>query len=167
MRLILLLAGGLLGACVEPPAPPVASAPIDPPSQTAQPEPTRPVAVPAGADTVRTQPPERSVRMLADPAPPFTYWAPEGATIRNHGNPGIWIAYVQGRQVAMYFGDGCGASGLQPWVGMPVTEIPAPVQGEQRRVFAVDEPVTDDLRPDRLNVAYSRDTGRVVSVSCS
>ena len=105
--------------------------------------------------------------MQADPPPPFTYWAPEGATIRNHGNPGIWIAYVEGRQVATYFGDGCGASGLQHWIGMRVTEVPGPVEGEQRRVFAVDEPVTDDLRPDRLNIAYSRDTGRVVSVSCS
>lgn len=178
MRLI--LTAGALAACVERPAPPaaptpepVAAAPTPGPASvpapgptptltTAVAEPSRPVA----ADPVRTPPPTRSVRIAADPPPPFTYWAPEGATIRNHGNPGIWIAYVQGRQVGMYFGDDCGASGLQHWVGMPVDRLPAPVEGEQRRTHAVNDPVTEDLRPNRLNVAYDPRTRRVERVSC-
>ena len=34
-----------------------------------------------------------NVVMEADPLPPFTYWAPESATIRNHPRmDGVWIA---------------------------------------------------------------------------
>jgi hypothetical protein len=47
-----------------------------------------------------------NVIMAADPPPPFTYWAPENSTIRNHTRqPGIWIAESEDGSRKYYFGD--------------------------------------------------------------
>jgi hypothetical protein len=54
--------------------------------------------------------PRPNVIVDANPPPPFTYWAPDGSTIRNHGNPDVWIAYIANRQI-IYFGDSCGRPG--------------------------------------------------------
>ncbi|MDO1558371.1 hypothetical protein Q0812_02885 [Brevundimonas sp. 2R-24] len=102
--------------------------------------------------------------MEADPPPPFTYWAPEGSVIRNHGNPGLWVAYVNGRQVKTYFGDDCGASRRQGLVGASVERLPP--ESARWRVFAQDQPVTDDLRPGRTNVVYDPQTRLILEVAC-
>ncbi len=55
-----------------------------------------------------------NVVMAADPQPPFTYWAPENSTIRNHPHqPGIWIAESKDGSRKFYFGDQCHASKFQ------------------------------------------------------
>ncbi|AZO00121.1 hypothetical protein EJ066_25010 [Mesorhizobium sp. M9A.F.Ca.ET.002.03.1.2] len=70
---------------------------------------------------------EPRVVIEADPAPPFTYWAPEGSTIRNHPrNPAIWVAQVAGQPERYYYGDQCQASRYQHLLGRPLTEMPDP-----------------------------------------
>jgi hypothetical protein len=118
------------------------------------------------ADEPSFQLPHPNVTVEADPAPPFTYWAPDGAVIRNHGNPGVWIAYVDGRNVATYFGDACHASELQAYVGQPLSAVPAPAPGLSLRTSCTTCAVNDDLRPDRVNVVYEEATQRIVSIAC-
>jgi hypothetical protein len=108
-----------------------------------------------------------NVVMAADPPPPYTYWAPAGSTIRNHGNPGIWVAEVNGRQVATYFGDDCGAAQQQTWIGLSRKAIPAALPEAQRRVFEEGEPVTQDLRPNRLNIVIDPKTQTVTRIYCA
>ena len=108
----------------------------------------------------------RGVTVQADPPPPFTYWAPPGSVIRNHGNRGLWVAYLNGRQVKTYFGDDCGASRLQGWVGQGVDDLPALPPVLPQRNSARGEPVTQDLMPNRINVIYDGRTRRVVEVAC-
>jgi hypothetical protein len=107
-----------------------------------------------------------NVVMEADPPPPFTYWAPEGAVIRNHGNAGVWVAYVDGRNVATYFGDECRASELQRFVGQPLSAMPAPAEGIAIRSSCTTCAVNDDLRRNRVNVVFQEETQRVVSIAC-
>ncbi len=103
----------------------------------------------------------------ADPPPPFTYWAPEGATIRNHPNvPGLWNAFVDGRNVATYFGDECRASEFQRFVGAPVQSFPAPPPGVELRTSCETCPVNDDLRPSRMNVIFNEATQEITRVAC-
>jgi hypothetical protein len=110
--------------------------------------------------------PQPNVVLSADPAPPFTYWAPEGAVIRNHGNPGVWVAYVDGRSVATYFGDECRASELQRYIGQRLSAVPTPSDGISVRTSCTTCAVTDDLRRDRLNVVFDEVSQRVVSIAC-
>ncbi len=101
----------------------------------------------------------------ADPPPPFTYWAPAGSVIRNHPNPGIWVAYVDGRQTGeYYFGDQCRASEHQDLIGRPVRSLPNPTPLNWR-VSCETCAVTQDLRGDRLNVLFDQDN-IVTKVSC-
>lgn len=167
MRLILAvvaLAG--LAAC-EPTVAPIT--PEQPASNEAQPDP-EPVEVPATEPQPaeeRPPPPRPNVVVRADPAPPHTYWAPEGSEIRNHPNvSGIWMAYVDGRQIGYYFGDDCGASGRQSWIGLLRSELPVRPANEAWRIFETGQPTTDDLRRDRTNIEIDPDTQRVVQVSC-
>jgi hypothetical protein len=110
--------------------------------------------------------PRPNVDIRADPPPPFTYWATDGAVIRNHGNPGVWVAYVDGVSVAMYFGDECRASELQRYVGQPVRAVPPPAPGVELRTTCTTCPVTDDLRRNRVNVVFDEESQRVVSIGC-
>lgn len=152
---------GLLAGCsADVPAEAGLAAGGPPPASipAAEPVPRDPVATPV-------PPPARNVRVEADPAPPFTYWAPAGSVIRNHPtNPGIWLAEVNGRQTGYYFGDRCRASEYQGLVGRPVRSLPDPPPANWR-VSCETCPVTDDLRPDRLNVVFDRNE-IVTGVSC-
>lgn len=66
-----------------------------------------------------------NVVMEADPLPPFTYWAPESATIRNHPRmDGVWIAESADGSRRYYFGDQCRASEFQRFVGRPLDTLP-------------------------------------------
>jgi hypothetical protein len=111
--------------------------------------------------------PDPSVVMEANPPPPFTYWAPEGATIRNHPNvPGIWNAFVEGRNVATYFGDQCRASGYQRFVGQPLQSMPQPAEDTELRVSCSDCPVNSDLRANRINVIFDQGTQKITQIAC-
>lgn len=144
------------------------------PARTAQPAaiapaaaPASPAATPTSAAPSRTAPPadRPGVRVAADPPPPFTYWAPAGSVIRNHGNPGLWVAEVNGRQTGhIYFGDQCKASEHQGLVGQPVRSLPQPPPANWR-ISCETCPVTQDLRPDRMNVKFDRND-IVTEVSC-
>lgn len=108
-----------------------------------------------------------AVTMQADPPPPFTYWAPEGATIRNHPrDPAIWIAEGAGGSQTYYFGDQCRASEHQDWIGRPVEALPERPDGDVWRVTCTTCAAQSDLSRDRLNIAYDDATGRIVTVSC-
>jgi hypothetical protein len=60
----------------------------------------------------------------------------------------------------------CGAAELQWLVGRPRTEIPVPTVLTNRRVSCTTCPVTQDLRPERLNILYNATTNRVEAVRC-
>ncbi len=60
----------------------------------------------------------------------------------------------------------CNAEELQWLVGRQRSEIPVPVDVVNRRVTCTTCAVNEDHRPDRLNIFYDRQTGRIQSVSC-
>ena len=111
--------------------------------------------------------PTPTIVMEASPAPPFTYWAPEGATIRNHPNvPGIWNAFVDDRDVATHFGDDCRASEYQRFVGQDMEALPAPPPGVEVRPSCEGCAVNSDLRRDRMNVIFDEDTQTITRIAC-
>lgn len=110
--------------------------------------------------------PRPNVIVEADPAPPFTYWAPEGSVIRNHGNPGLWVAYLNGRNVKTYFGDQCHASSLQQFVGQPLSAMPPAPEGTIVRTFCTTCERHDDLRPNRINVAFNETAQLIEEIAC-
>ena len=106
------------------------------------------------------------MRIEADPAPPYAYWAPAGSVIRNHPtSPGIWFAEIDGEPGPFYFGDDCGASRLQGLVGDDRSLDPLIFPGGLRD-YAVMTPVTADLRPERLNVVRETPGGVILQVKC-
>jgi hypothetical protein len=111
--------------------------------------------------------PSPSVVMAADPAPPFIYWAPQGATIRNHPDvPGIWLAEADPGAQKTYFGDACGAAMYQHLVGTRwsgLTEMPP---ATEIRTFCTSCARTDDLRPSRINIAIDEATSIVSEIAC-
>ncbi len=108
-----------------------------------------------------------AVKMEANPPPPFTYWAPEGSTIRNHPRePGIWIAEVADGSKTYYFGDQCRASERQDWVGQRVETLPKPAVDAIWRIGTTTSAQTSDLRRDRLNISFDEATRRIASVAC-
>ncbi|QYF87025.1 hypothetical protein [Brevundimonas sp. PAMC22021] len=125
-------------------------------------------ARPADAGTLLPVPlPTPAVTMAADPPPPFTYWAPEGATIRTHPRePTIWIAETPDGDRKFYFGDQCLASERQGWIGQPVDALPEPAEGSVWRIGCSTCEQTSDLRRDRLNISFDETSRLIVDVSC-
>ncbi len=118
--------------------------------------------VPAAADL-----PQPNVVMEADPPPPFTYWAPDGSTIRNHPRiEDVWIAEVADGQDRYYFGDQCHASRYQQFVGRPLADMPPAPEGSVWRIYCSTCAATSDLGFERLNVNYEEQTRKIVSISC-
>lgn len=108
-----------------------------------------------------------AVTMAADPQPPFTYWAPEASTIRNHPNDqGTWIAERADGSRKFYFGDQCRASERQDWVGQSIDTLPQTPPDQKWRTACTTCEVTSDLQRDRLNISYNEATRRVIEVSC-
>jgi hypothetical protein len=62
--------------------------------------------------------------------------------------------------------DACGAQPLQSLIGRPRTEIPIPVEPDRWRVACTTCPLTQDYRPDRLNILFDADTGIIRRISC-
>lgn len=62
--------------------------------------------------------------------------------------------------------DACGAAEAQHLVGRPRSEIPVALDPSRQRVACTTCPVTQDYRPDRLNVFFDAETGIVREVRC-
>jgi hypothetical protein len=63
-------------------------------------------------------------------------------------------------------GDTCGASSMQYLVGKPKEEAPAPVDPSKRRVYCSSCVVTMDYRPDRMDIVFDKDSGKITAVKC-
>lgn len=108
-----------------------------------------------------------NVVMVADPQPPFIYWAPEHSTIRNHlRQSGIWVAQSKDGSRKFYFGDQCGASELQRFVGQSVDALPEkPVNATWRLTCSTCAGLSNmDLM--RMNVTYDQQTRAINDISC-
>ena len=60
----------------------------------------------------------------------------------------------------------CGAAEHQDLIGRARADLPSPPHGANWRVFETGQPVTQDLRPDRLNIQIDPDSQKVVGLSC-
>ena len=120
----------------------------------------------AGAETAAPGP-APGVTIVADPAPPFAYWAPEGSVIRNHpSSPGIWIAEGEGDAV-YYFGDACGASRYQiDTVGTDRATIENLAAEVEVRDYVQGDVLIQNLVPTRINIERDGPGGRILSISC-
>lgn len=106
------------------------------------------------------------IEVKADPPPPFIYWAPKGSTVINHANPGIWIAKDGADTVALYYGDACGASHHQSFVGEPISALPRLRAPGGVRTFCSSCAHRDDLRVDRLNVEFNAASEAIEKIAC-
>ncbi len=116
------------------------------------------------ATSARVRP---NVVMAADPQPPFTYWAPESSTIRNHPRqPGIWIAESEDGSRKYYFGDQCHASEFQHFVGKAVDVLPEKPANAVWRLACSTCAGTSDLGWTRMNISYDQKTRTIDDISC-
>lgn len=108
-----------------------------------------------------------NVVMAADPPPPFSYWAPENSTIRNHPRQrGIWIAESEDGSRKYYFGDQCRASEFQRFVGRTLNVLPDPPANATWRFVCSTCSNPSDLGWTRMNVSYDQETKTIEEISC-
>lgn len=62
--------------------------------------------------------------------------------------------------------DACGAAGRQDWTGRARDDLPAAPPGAVWRIYETGQPVTQDLRPDRLNIEIDPGSQTVVRLTC-
>lgn len=62
--------------------------------------------------------------------------------------------------------DGCGAAGRRGWVGLARADLPPAPDGANWRVYETGQPVTQDFRPERLNIEIDPDSQTVVRLGC-
>lgn len=67
--------------------------------------------------------------------------------------------------------DACGASKVEPWIGKEATvpvraEVAKAAGAASDRWIYPDSVVTQDFRPDRLNVVMEKGTDRIMSARC-
>ena len=62
--------------------------------------------------------------------------------------------------------DACGAAERQDWVGRARSDLPSPPPGANWRIYETGQPVTQDLRQDRLNIEIEPDSQTVARLSC-
>jgi len=62
--------------------------------------------------------------------------------------------------------DTCGAARYAHLLGRPMSEAPSAGSMPNYRLAAVDDPLTMDFNPERLNIFYDRNTGRIVGIRC-
>lgn len=107
------------------------------------------------------------VVMKADPAPPFTYWAPEDSTISKHPvNKGVWVATTAAGDRHFYFGDQCRASAFQHLLGKSIETLPDKPADADWRTYCTTCLKHDDLKFTRMNVSFDQSSGVIHSVTC-
>lgn len=62
--------------------------------------------------------------------------------------------------------DACAAAERQNWIGRARADLPAAPAGASWRVFDTGQPITHDLRPERLNIEIDPDSRTVVRLTC-
>jgi hypothetical protein len=62
--------------------------------------------------------------------------------------------------------DACGAAERQDWIGRARGDLPAAPAGADWRIYETGQPVTQDLRPDRLNIEIDPGSQSVIRLSC-
>lgn len=62
--------------------------------------------------------------------------------------------------------DSCGAAERQDWVGRARSDLPSPPPGANWRIYETGQPVTQDHRPERLNIEIDPDSQTVVRLGC-
>lgn len=62
--------------------------------------------------------------------------------------------------------DDCGAADRQDWIGRARSDLPQPPDGALWRIFETGQPVTQDLRLNRLNIEIDPDSQTVVRLTC-
>ena len=62
--------------------------------------------------------------------------------------------------------DECGAAERQDWIGRARADLPSPPPGAVWRIYETGQPVTQDLRPNRLNIEIHPERQTVVGLSC-
>lgn len=62
--------------------------------------------------------------------------------------------------------DACGAAERRDWIGRARSELPSAPAGANWRIYETGQPVTQDLRHDRLNIEVDPATQKVVRLSC-
>lgn len=62
--------------------------------------------------------------------------------------------------------DACGAAERQDWIGRARSDLPSAPADALWRIYETGQPVTQDLRPNRLNIEIDPDSQTVVRLSC-
>jgi hypothetical protein len=62
--------------------------------------------------------------------------------------------------------DACGAAERQGWIGRARPDLPSPPAGALWRIYETGQPVTQDFRPERLNIEIDPERQTVVRLSC-
>lgn len=62
--------------------------------------------------------------------------------------------------------DACGAAERQGWIGRARPDLPSAPAGAVWRIHETGQPVTQDFRPERLNIEIDPDSQTVVRLSC-
>lgn len=62
--------------------------------------------------------------------------------------------------------DTCGARSYSHLLGQPVSQSPPHSANRNLRVAADDGGITDDFYPQRLNIFYNQQTGRIIGIKC-
>ena len=62
--------------------------------------------------------------------------------------------------------DECGAAERQDWIGRARSDLPSAPPGALWRIYETGQPVTQDLRPNRLNIEIDPGRETVVRLSC-
>jgi hypothetical protein len=62
--------------------------------------------------------------------------------------------------------DACGAAERQGWIGRARPDLPSAPAGAVWRIYETGQPVTQDFRPERLNIEIDPDSQAVVRLSC-
>jgi hypothetical protein len=62
--------------------------------------------------------------------------------------------------------DACGSAGRQDWIGLARSDLPSAPPGALWRIYETGQPVTQDLRPNRLNIEIDPENQTVVRLTC-
>lgn len=62
--------------------------------------------------------------------------------------------------------DACGAAERQDWIGRARSDLPSAPAGANWRIHETGQPITQDLRQDRLNIEIDPDSQTVVRLTC-